>query len=50
MKRVKLFFQTDEYDVGLVFVWDKGEKAWICKMENSFMQELGHLPCEKETG
>ena len=49
MKRVKLFVQTDEYDVGLVFVWDEGEQAWVCKMEDSFMQELGPLPFEEET-
>ena len=48
MKKVKLFVETDDYDVGLVFTWDETEKAWVCKMEDSFMQELGPLPIEEE--
>ena len=46
-KKVKLFVVVDGYDVALVFTWDDSEQAWICKMEDDFMQELGPLPMEK---
>jgi hypothetical protein len=47
MKQVKLFVDIDEYEVALVFTWDEFESAWICKMADDFMQELGALPCEE---
>lgn len=46
MKQVKLFVQVDDADVALVFSWDDVEQAWVCKMDNDFMQELGPLPME----
>lgn len=49
MKQVKLFAQIDDFDVALVFTWDETEGAWVCKMEDGFMQELGPLPMEKNT-
>ena len=48
MKQVKLFVCVDDYEVGLVFTWDKSESAWVCKMDNDFMQELGALPFNEE--
>ena len=48
MKRVKLWVQVDDLDVALAFTWDPEEEAWICKMEDDFMQELGPLPFEKD--
>jgi len=45
MKQVKLFVNVDDYEVGLVFTWDG--QAWVCKMDDDFMQELGALPCEE---
>ena len=49
MKQVKLFAQIDDFDVALVFTWNETEDAWVCKMEDGFMQELGPLPVEGET-
>ena len=49
VKKVKLFVVVDDYDVALVFTWDDLEQAWICKMEDDFMQELGPLPMEENT-
>ena len=49
MKRVKLFVCVDDYEVGLVFTWDESESAWVCKMDDDFMQELGPLPAEEST-
>ena len=46
MKQVKLFVTVDDLDVGLMFTWNEAEKAWICKMDNDFMQELGPIPME----
>lgn len=46
--KVKLFVQVDDAEVGLVFVWDENETAWVCKMDDDFMQELGALPIEEE--
>ena len=46
--KVKLFVQVDDTDVGLVFSWDDDQKAWVCKMDDDFMQELGALPMEPE--
>lgn len=46
-KRVKLFVGVDDYEVGLVFIWDESEQAWVCKMDDDFMQELGPLTMEK---
>jgi hypothetical protein len=45
MKPVKLFVQIDENEVALLFKWD-GE-AWVCKMDDDFMQELGPIPFEE---
>ena len=45
MRQVKLFVQVDENEVALLFTWD-GE-AWVCKMDDDFMQELGPLPMEE---
>jgi hypothetical protein len=47
MKQVKLFVGVDDYEVGLVFTWDESESAWVCKMDDDFMQELGSLPVEE---
>ena len=44
MNAVKLFVQVDDFEVALHFFWDEKEKAWICKVDNDFMQELGPLP------
>ena len=44
MKAVKLFVSVDENEVALHFFWDEKEKAWVCKMDDGFMQELGPLP------
>jgi len=50
MKQVKLFVGVDDYEVGLVFTWVESEGAWVCKMDDDFMQELGALPFdEKQT-
>ena len=46
MKQVKLFVQVDESEVALLFAWDG--QAWVCKMDDDFMQELGPLPVEEE--
>jgi hypothetical protein len=43
MKQVKLFVGVDDYEVGLMFTWNESEKAWVCKMDDDFMQELGPL-------
>jgi len=48
MKRVKLFVGVDDYEVGLVFTWSESENAWVCKMDDDFMQELGALPFEEK--
>ncbi len=45
--QVILFIEVDEFDVGLIFKWDDKEKAWICKTDDDFMQELGALPMEE---
>ena len=45
--KVILFIEIDEFDVGLIFKWDDKEKAWICKTDDDFMQELGALPIEE---
>ena len=47
MKQVKLFAVVDDFDVALVFTWNEDEKAWVCKMEDDFMQELAPLPIKK---
>ena len=47
MKQVKLFVGVDDYEAGLVFTWDESESAWVCKMDDGFMQKLGPLPVEK---
>jgi hypothetical protein len=47
MKRVILFVGVDDTEVGLVFAWDDDQKAWVCKMDDDFMQELGALPFEE---
>jgi hypothetical protein len=49
MKQVKLFVGVDDYEVGLVFTWNESEKAWVCKMDDDFMQELGSLPVEENS-
>lgn len=46
MKQVKLFVGVDDYEVGLVFTWNEEEKAWVCKMDDYFMQELAPYPME----
>jgi len=48
MKQVKLFVDIDDYEVGLVFTWNESENAWVCKMDNNFMQDLGPLPVEEK--
>jgi hypothetical protein len=48
MKQVKLFVAVDDYEVGLVFTWVEFENAWVCKMDDDFMQNLGPLPVDKE--
>jgi len=48
VKQVKLFVGVDTYEVGLVFTWNESEGAWVCKMDNEFMQELGALPIEEK--
>lgn len=48
MKQVKLFVGVDNYEVALAFTWSDSEQAWFCKMEDSFMQELGPIPMEDE--
>ena len=45
--KVKLFVQVDDTEVGLAFAWDDDQKAWVCKMDDNFMQELGALPMEE---
>ena len=45
-KKVKLFVRVDDNDVSLMFAWDAYEKAWVCKMDDDFMQQLGPLPYE----
>jgi hypothetical protein len=49
MKQVKLFVGVDDYEVALVFTWVESENAWVCKMDDDFMQELGPLPVEENT-
>ena len=46
MKQVRLFATVDNLVVALLFTWDEAQKAWICKMDDDFMQELGPLPME----
>jgi hypothetical protein len=46
--KVKLWVQVDDYEVALVFTWDEFENAWVCKMEDDFMKELGPVPYQKE--
>jgi len=46
VKQVKLFVTVDDNDVVLLFTWDG--QAWVCKMDDDFMQELGPLPFEAE--
>lgn len=41
MKQVKLFVEIDDNAVALLFTWDG--QAWVCKMDDDFMQELGPL-------
>jgi hypothetical protein len=48
MKQVKLFVGVDDYEVGLVFTWNESESAWVCKMDDDFMQEIGALPFDEE--
>jgi hypothetical protein len=48
MKQVKLFVGVDDYEVGLVFTWNEAEHAWVCKMDDDFMQELGPLSVDEE--
>lgn len=48
MKQVKLFVGVDDYDVSLVFTWNESENAWVCMMEDAFMQELGPMPVDEE--
>ena len=48
MKQVKLFVGVDDYEVGLVFTWNESENAWVCKMDDDFMQELGALQFEEK--
>ena len=47
MKQVKLFVQIDDNEVALLFTWDS--EAWVCKMDDDFMQELGPLPLKENT-
>ena len=44
MKEVKLFVGVDDYEVGLMFTWNEAEHAWVCMMDDDFMQELGPMP------
>ena len=46
MKQVKLFVGVDDYEVSLVFTWNKAEHAWVCMMDDAFMQELGPMPVQ----
>jgi hypothetical protein len=48
MKQVKLFICVDDCEVGLMFTWDESEHAWVCMMDDAFMQELGALPVNEE--
>ena len=48
MKKVKLFVGVDDYEVALVFTWNEFEKAWICKMDDDFIQKLGSMPVDEE--
>jgi hypothetical protein len=47
MKQLKLFVDVDDYEVGLVFTWNESENAWVCKMDDDFMQELGPMPVDE---
>ncbi len=46
--KVKLFVQIDDSEVALLFTWDETENAWVCKMDDVFMQELGALPIDED--
>jgi hypothetical protein len=46
VKQVKLFVEIDDNAVSLLFTWDW--QAWVCKMDDDFMRELGPLPFEAE--
>jgi len=48
MKQEDIEKGVDDYEVGLVFTWNESESAWVCKMDNDFMQELGALPFNEE--
>ena len=46
MKKVKLWVQHDDMEVGLLFTWDPVTQTWSCYMSEEFMQELGPLPVD----
>jgi hypothetical protein len=49
MKKVQVWCVIDDRDIALVYRWDEEENCWVCKMEDSFMQDLGPLPVIEQT-
>jgi hypothetical protein len=48
MKKVQVWCVIDNRDIAFIFRWDEEENCWVCKMEDSFMQDLGPLLVTEE--